>query len=85
MSSNVFLSVGIDGLKDYTAKTKEYLSGRLNTLEDDQKEHMERTERIDDRLINLGDTVDEMHTELSEVSRSLDCTCVTRRPTCAGE
>lgn len=57
-------------MKDYTSKTKEYLSGRLNVLEDDQKEHMERTERIDDRLINLGDTVDEMHTEISEVSQS---------------
>jgi len=58
---------GIDGLKEYTSKTKEYLTGRLNTLEDDQKLHMEKTEKLDDRLINLGDTVDEMHVELSEV------------------
>ena len=54
-------------MKDYTSKTKEYLTSRLNVLEDDQKAHMEQTEKIDDRLINLGDTVDEMHTELSEV------------------
>lgn len=56
-------------MKDYTSKTKEYLTTRLNTLEGDQKEHMEKTERIDDRLITLGDTVDEMHTEISEVKR----------------
>ena len=61
-------TLGIDGLKDYTSKTKEYLSSRLNMLEDDQKTHMEKTERIDDRLINLGDTVDDMHNELSEVA-----------------
>eukprot|EP00210_Caulerpa_lentillifera_P009417 g8978.t1 len=67
-ASTAALKQGVDGLKDYTAKTKEYLTGRLNVLEDDQKHHMEKTERIDDRLINLGDTVDEMHVELSEVN-----------------
>lgn len=69
-SSNA-LKQGIDGLKDYTSKTKEYLTSRLNVLEDDQKAHMDKTERIDDRLINLGDTVDDMHTELSEVNNNV--------------
>lgn len=65
------LKQGIEGLKDVTNQAKEYLQGRLDTLETNQSEHMERTERIDTHLDDLNGTVDEMHTELNEVGSNV--------------
>lgn len=65
------LKQGIEGLKEVTNQAKEYLQGRLDTLETNQSEHMERTERIDENLGELGGTVGEMHTELNEVGSNV--------------
>lgn len=65
------LKQGIESLKEVTNQAKEYLQGRLDTLETHQVEHMERTERIDENLGELGGTVDEMHSELNEVGSNV--------------
>ena len=60
--------LGIDGLKEYTEKTKEFLQGRLEKLETKQTEHFERTERIDERITDMHGDVDEMRGEIGEVT-----------------
>jgi len=66
-ASTSALKQGIDGLKEYTAKTKEFLQGRLEKLETKQTEHFERTERIDERITVMHEDVDEMRGEIGEV------------------
>lgn len=57
----------MDSLKDVTNQAKEYLQSRLDTMESAQSEHIEKTERIDNKVADLGGTVDEMHSDLTEV------------------
>lgn len=54
-------------MKEYTAKTKEFLKSRLQQLETLQSEHMERTEQIDGRITDMHGDVDEMRGEIGEV------------------
>lgn len=62
--------IGIENLKDLTDKTKEYLQGRLDIIESDQMSHIEKTDRLDNKLVDLGQTVDDMYTEVNEVNFS---------------
>lgn len=65
------LKQGMESLKEVTQQAKEYLQSRLDGLECAQAEHMEKTERIDNNISELGGTVDEMHDELSEVGTNV--------------
>lgn len=57
----------MDSLKDVTNQARDYLQGRLDNMETAQTDHIEKTERIDNKVADLGGTVDEMHSDLNEV------------------